>query len=304
MKIRMYNIAYFFTRAFQGIVRNGLMSLAAVIVLSSSILVMGSAWALKVNTEHNLEEINEYNKIVVFVEKETPEHTVKLLKEKIEQLESVESVEHVTKEEVLKSLFEQYGDYSDILEMYNADNPCKDELIITYTDPSKVDTIVYKVQHMSEEEETLNSVAKINARKEVAEKIDSIKNVASLIMTWLMVLLGVVSVFIIMNTIKLAVAHRSEEIKIMRYVGASAFFVAFPFVLEGIIIGIISAGIAYGLQYYIYQVFAISILGGIGIIDILPFAHMWKLLLVAFLVIGVGLGTVGSLISLRKYNKA
>lgn len=304
MKIRMYNIAYFFTRAFQGIVRNGLMSLAAVVVLASSILVMGCAWALKVNTEHNLEEINEYNKIVVFVEKETPDHTVTLLKEKIEQLDSVEKVEHVTKEEVLDSLFEQYGDYSDILEMYKSDNPCKDELIITYTDPAKVDTIVYKIQHMSEEEETLNSVAKINARKEVAEKIDSIKNVASLILTWLMILLGVVSVFIIMNTIKLAVAHRSEEIRIMRYIGASAFFVAFPFVLEGIIIGLLSSGIAYGLQYYIYQIFAISILGGIGIIDVLPFASMWKLLLVAFLVIGVGLGVIGSVISLRKYNKA
>ncbi|MBP5289216.1 MAG: permease-like cell division protein FtsX [Clostridia bacterium] len=304
MKIRLYNITYFFTRAFQGIVRNGLMSLAAVIVLASSILVMGCAWALKVNTEHNLEEINEYNKIVVFVEKETQEHTVKLLKEKIEKLDSVESVEWITKDEVLKGLFKQYGDYSDILEMYNADNPCKDELVITYTDPSKVDTIVYHIQHMSEQEETLNSVAKINARKEVAEKIDSIKNVASLILTWLMVLLGVVSVFIIMNTIKLAVAYRSEEIKIMRYVGASAFFVAFPFVLEGIIIGLLSAGIAYGLQYYIYQIFAISILGGIGIIDVLPFSSMWSLLLIAFLAIGVGLGVIGSLISLRKYNKA
>ncbi len=302
--MRLYNVVYFFKRAFQGIVRHGLMSLAAVIVLASSILVMGCAWALKVNTEHNLEEINEYNKIVVFIEKETQEHTVTLLKEKIEALDSVESVEHITKDEVLKSLFEQYGDYSDILEMYNADNPCKDELIITYTDPSKVDSIVYRIQNMSEQEETLNSVAKINARKEVAEKIDSIKNVASLILTWLMVLLAVVSVFIIMNTIKLAVAYRSEEIKIMRYIGASGFFVAFPFVLEGIILGLLSSGVAYGLQYYIYQIFAINILGGIGIIDVLPFAFMWKLLLIAFLAIGVGLGVVGSLISLRKYNKA
>lgn len=304
MKIRLYNIVYFFKRAFQGIVRHGLMSLAAVVVLTSSLLVTGCAWSLKVNVEHNLEEINEYNKIVVFIDKDAEEHTITLLKEKIEALESVESVEHKTKEQVLRELFEEYGDYSDILEMYNADNPCKDELIITYTDPSKVDTIVYRIQNMSEQEETLNSVAKINARKEVAEKIDSIKNVASLILTWLMVLLFVVSVFIIMNTIKLAVTYRSEEIKIMRYIGASGFFVAFPFVLEGIILGLVSSGVAFGLQYYIYQIFAINILGGIGIIDILPFGTLLKTLVIAFLAIGIGLGVVGSLISLRKYNKA
>ncbi|MBQ3865659.1 MAG: permease-like cell division protein FtsX [Clostridia bacterium] len=304
MKIRLYNVVYFFKRAFQGIVRHGLMSLAAVVVLASSLLVMGCAWALKVNTEHNLEEINGYNKIVVFVDKDAEAPTIELLKEKIKALESVESVEHVTKEEALEALFKQYGDYGDILEMYNADNPCKDELIITYTDPSKVDSIVYRIQNMSEQEETLNSVAKINARKEVAEKIDSIKNVASLILTWLMVLLAVVSVFIIMNTIKLAVATRSEEIKIMRYIGASAFFVGFPFVLEGIILGLVSSGIAYGLQYYIYQIFAVNILGGIGIIDVLPFATLWRTILIAFLAIGVGLGVVGSLFSLRKYNKA
>ena len=302
--MRLYNIVYFFKRAFQGIVRHGLMSLAAIIVLASSILVMGCAWALKVNAEHNLEEINGYNKIVVFIDKDAPDHTIALLKEKIEGLESVESVEHITKEQVLADLFKQYGDYSDILDMYNADNPCKDELIITYTDPSKVDTIVHFIERMSSQEETLNSVAKVNSRKEVAEKIDSIKNAVSLILTWLMVLLAVVSVFIIMNTIKLAVAYRSEEIRIMRYIGASGFFVAFPFVLEGIILGLASSGIAYGLQYYIYQIFAINILGGIGILDVLPFASMWKLLLIAFLAIGVGLGVIGSLISLRKYNKA
>ena len=302
--MRLYNVVYFFKRAFQGIVRHGLMSLAAIIVLASSILVMGCAWALKVNAEHNLEEINGYNKIVVFIDKDAPDHTIALLKEKIEGLESVESVEHITKEQVLADLFKQYGDYSDILDMYNADNPCKDELIITYTDPSKVDTIVHFIERMSSQEETLNSVAKVNSRKEVAEKIDSIKNAVSLILTWLMVLLAVVSVFIIMNTIKLAVAYRSEEIRIMRYIGASGFFVAFPFVLEGIILGLASSGIAYGLQYYIYQIFAINILGGIGILDVLPFASMWKLLLIAFLAIGVGLGVIGSLISLRKYNKA
>ncbi len=303
MKFRLYNIGYFFRLALQGIVRNSLMSLATVFVLTSAILVTGTAWALKINLEYNLQEINTYNKIVVFVTKETEDHSTKLLKEKIEKLDSVENVEWITKDEVLKSLFEDYGDYGDILRMYGEDNPCKDELVITYSDASKVTDIVYHINNINESEECLGTVEKINDRRDVAEKIDDIKNVASLVLTWLMVLLLVVSNFIIMNTIKLAVHSRRDEVSIMRYVGASGFFVAFPFVLEGMILGFLSSAAAFGLQYYIYQLFAVKIVGSSGLVTILPFASMLKEFVIAFFGIGVGLGVVGSLFSLRKYNK-
>lgn len=303
MKFRFYNVGYFFRLAFQGIFRNGLMSLATVFVLTSALLVTGCTWAIKENLDHNLQEINTYNKIVVFVSKETEDHTTERLKEKIEEIGSVESVEWITKEEVLRTLFESYGDYGDILQMYDEDNPCKDELVITYSDPSKVTDITYQINNMNEEEETLGSVEKINDRREVAEKIDDIKNIASLIFSWLMILLLVVSVFIIMNTIKLAVASRREEVSIMRYVGASGFFVAFPFVLEGILLGGFSSALSFGLQFYIYKLFAVNILGGSGLISILPFSSLMGVLLIASFGIGIGLGVVGSLISLRKYNR-
>lgn len=301
MRFRFYNVIYVIRLAFQGIFRNGLMSFATIFVLTSALLLTGCAWALKVNVDYNLKEINAYNKIVVFISKETETHTTTLLKEKIEKLPAVKKVEHVTKEEVLRDLFESYGDYGDILQMYDEDNPCKDELVITYDDSSRVNDIAYQINNMNEEEETLGAVEKINDRREVAHKIDEVKNIAGLIITWLMVLLLVVSVFIIMNTIKLAVHARRDEISIMRYVGASGIFVAFPFVLEGMLLGAFSSGVGFGLVYYIYQL-AESILGG-GLIKFVPFGNMLYELVLAFLVIGVGLGIVGSLISLRRYNK-
>ncbi len=303
MKIRFYNIGYFFRLAFHGIFRNGIMSLATILVLTSALLVTGCTWALKVNVDHNLEEINAYNKVVVFIAKETRDHSTRLLKEKIQGLSYVESVEWITKDEVLRSLFENYGDYGDILQMYDDDNPCKDELVITYNDPTKIADLRYQINNMSEQEDTLGVVDKINDRQEVAEKIDRIKDIASLVFTWLMVLLFAVSTFIIMNTIKLTVFSRREEVSIMRYVGASGFFVAFPFVLEGVLLGLVSSAVAFGLQYYIYQLFAVNILGGSGLIAILPFASVLKVILIVFLGVGVGLGVLGSLISLRKYNK-
>ena len=303
MKFRFYNIGYFFSLAFQGMIRNSLMSFATICVLTSTLLLTGCTWALKVNLEHNLKEINTYNKIVVFISKDTEDHTTKLLKENIEQLPSVKKVEWITKSEVLSTLFEDYGDYGDILQMYGDDNPCKDELVITYGDSSKVTDISYAIQNMNEKEETMGAVEKINDRREVAQKIDEIKNVAGVIATWLVGLLLLVSIFIIMNTIKLTVSSRSEEIAIMRYVGASGSFVAFPFVLEGAILGALSSGVAYGLLYYIYKIFAVNILGGSGLITILPFGKLMVDLIIAFAVIGIGLGVVGSLFSLRRYNK-
>ncbi len=303
MRFRFYNLGYFFRLAFQGIVRNSLMSLATVFVLTSALLVTGTTWVLKVNLEHNLKEINTYNKIVVFVAKESEDYATELLKEKIEKLPSVTEVEWITKDQVLRDLFEDYGDYGDILQMYDEDNPCKDELVITYSDSSKVNDIVYRIEYMNEEEETLGTVDKINDRREVAEKIDDVKNVAGLILTWLMILLLVVSVFIIMNTIKLAVFSRREEVSIMRYIGASGFFVAFPFVLEGIILGTVSSLTGFGLLFYIYKIFAVNIVGNSGLITILPFVSLIKELIIGFATIGIGIGIIGSLMSLRKYNK-
>lgn len=303
MKFRFYNLGYFFRLAFQGIVRNSLMSLATVFVLVSALLVTGCTWALKVNVDYNLQELNAYNKIVVFVSQETDETTTRLLKDKIEGLESVESVEWKTKDEVLESLAVSYGEYQDILQMYDEDNPCKDELIITYTDSSMADDIVYQINHMNELEETYHSIDKINDRQEVANKIDDLKNIGSLILSWLMFLLIVVSVFIIMNTIKLAVFSRREEVSIMRYVGASGFFVAFPFVLEGILLGTISSIISFGFMYVGYQLLAVRALGDFGLFSILPFSEMIVAFVIAFLSVGVGVGVFGSLISLSKYNK-
>jgi len=303
MKFRISNLFYFFRLAFQGIFRNSLMSAATVFVLTSALLVSGSTWLLSENLNYNLQEINTYNKVVVFVSKNTEDHTTRLLKEKIENLASVESVEWITKDEVLEKLFKDYGDYGDILKMYDDDNPLKDELVITYSDSSKVNDIAYQIRNMNEQDDTFGSVDKINDRREVAEKIDEIKNVASLVSTWLLILLLVVSVFIVMNTIRLAVASRSEEIFIMRCVGASGFFVSFPFLLQGILLAAFSSAIAYLLQYYVYNVFVMDVLGSSGLITIIPFVDFAKLLLVAFPAISVSLAIIGSWFSLRKYNK-
>ena len=309
MRLRFYNVIYTIRLAFQGIFRNGLMSFATIFVLTSALIVTGCTWALKVNLEYNLKEINAYNKIVVFVTKETEDYTVKMLTEKIEGIEAngerlVKSVEHKTKEQVLDDLLKSYGEeYREILEMYGDDNPCKDELIITYKDSSDVNMITYHLDAFNSDEETFGTIDSVNDRHEVAEKIDEIKNVAGLIFTWLMVLLLIVSVFIIMNTIKLAVFSRRDEVSIMRYVGASGTFVAFPFVLEGMVLGAFSSGIAFGMTYYIYKIFAENIVGGINMIKILPFGDLVYEILIAFFAIGVGLGIVGSLLSLRKYNR-
>jgi cell division transport system permease protein len=130
-----------------------------------------------------------------------------------------------------------------------------------------------------------------------------VKNGGSLILIWLIVLLAVVSFFIIMNTIKLVVTARKDEVSIMRYVGASGFFVSFPFILEGIILGLFSAVGAYGLLHFCYKFFVEKGFGSNDIIQIIPFEQMNGVILAFFFGGAVVLGVFGSLVSLRKYNR-
>jgi len=138
----------------------------------------------------------------------------------------------------------------------------------------------------------------------LAESISNLKNGIILVFTWFMVILFVVSVFVIINTVKLAVVYRSKEITIMRYVGATKWFIALPFELEGIIIGLFSGSIAFLLQWYAYGYIQKMMTTDLQMIEIIPFAEIRGILIVGCLVIGVLTGLIGSAISIRKYLKA
>ncbi len=297
---RRYKISYFIAQAFKNLWRNGVMSFASIAVLMSCLVVMGGFALLVLNIDKNLEELNLMNQIVVFCYQDATEEEIASVEEQIKALDNIESVTHVTKEEALEQLKESSKEidphlYDDVTE---ENNPLSDKFNIIYVDETKVSTLNYELTN------NIEGVRKVNARIDLANQISSIKNGVQFIFVWFLAVLFVVTIFIIINTIKLAVHSRRHEISVMRYVGATGWFITLPFIFEGIIIGLIASILAYGIETYVYRYIEKSVLMSLDMIKLIPFHDVNLFLLLGFAAVGVITGIVGSCISLGKYLKS
>ena len=297
--MRKYSITYFIGQSIKGLWRNGIMSMASITVLMSCLAVMGSFSLLVLNINYNLEEIGVLNEIVVFVEADRTELEVIDIYNQIYALDNVNTVVHITKEEVYEEERPRYAKYPATFQMLDErnDNPYADEFKITYNDNSKVATLEYQLNG-------IKGVEKVVCNKDLAKSIDDVKNGIIVIFIWFLIILFVVSVFVIINTIKLGVFARREEIAIMRYVGATNWFIVLPFILEGIIIGIVASGFAYLIQWYSYLYIFNTISSDFQMINLIEFDDVRFLVAAGFLFIGVVTGIIGSSLSLNKYLKA
>ena len=190
--MRRYNPFYFIGQAFEGLWRNGVMSFASIAVLMSLLVVTGGFTLLVANINKNLDEFNSIKQIVVFCEQDATDEEIAVLGDTIGKLDNIEKVQHVTKKEGLEKMKAEYEAYSDVSE---EDNPLPDSFVITYIDNEKVSDLDYQLKN-------LDGVVKVNNRLDLATKIESFKRGVMLVFAWFLVILGVVSFFIIMNTIK------------------------------------------------------------------------------------------------------
>ena len=218
---------------------------------------------------------------------------------KLRALDNVDDVSLVTKKTGFEEQKEKFSDFSNLFEaMSEIDNNLPDKFIVTYKDNSAVDTLQYHLENLD------GRIYKIKCDVDVSASIENVKHGIVLIFSWFFVILFVVSIFVIMNTIKIAVYSRKAEISIMRYVGATNLFISLPFIFEGIFIGLMAGGIAYGIQYYMYH-YVVSIVGdNYSWLSLIAFNDVWKQLLAAFLITGMATGVIGSAFSSRRYMKA
>ena len=291
--MRRYNPFYFIGQAFEGLFRNGVMSFASIAVLTSLLVVIGGFTLLVTNIDVNLDEFGLINQIVVFCDPNASDEQIATIGEAIGKLDNIESVQHVTKEEGLEQMKAEYDIYDDVDE---ANNPLPDSFVITYLENEKVPNLDYQLNQ-------IEGIAKVNNRLDLATKIEGFKRGVMLVFIWFLVILGVVSIFIIINTIKLSVFSRRNEISIMQYVGATGWFISLPYIIEGAIIGLVSSVAAYFIEWYIYSYIEEMVITDLQMISILQFSDIRGYVFWGFLGLGVVLGVVGSLISLARYLK-
>lgn len=295
---KSYSPLYFISQALKGIWRNGVMSFASIAVLMSCLVVMGGFSLLVVNIDVNLEHLGLMNQIVAFADFDADSEKINKIEGELQSLDNVKSVTHVTKEESLEDMKNQSEEYRDLFsDISGENNPLSDYFVIEYDDVDQSSELAYQVKN-------LEGIRKINHRQDLATKLENLKSGVLMVFVWFLAILLVVSVFIIVNTVKLSVFARRHEITVMRYVGATGTFITLPFLIEGVILGTISGIAGYFIEWYVYHYVENMVHNGsLSMISVLSYSDIGGTVLAGFLIVGILTGIVGSVVSLGKYLK-
>ena len=295
------SIFYFLKTSFKSMYKNAIMTAASIFVLIACMLIIGTVFVASENVLSFMDRLEDQNEIVAFISDDYGDdsHSRDELCDKIEAFTGVESVEYVTKEQALAEYRDGLGESGSYLDGYDGeDNPLRNELRIKINDLTLFQSVSSKVSELDE-------IANIRDSQEVVDMLLSVRNVLGVLGFWVMAILSIVSLFIISNTIKLAMYNRRNEINIMKYVGATNAFIRFPFVLEGILIGLVSTIVALAIQWCIYAYAIVPLLAQLSFLSetVVPFAVMFSELTIIFAIIGLVVGAFGSALSIRKYLK-
>jgi len=291
---RKFKFGYFLGEGFRSIFSHGLMSFAAVCMIVACLIIMGSFCLVALNADKMLSKAEDENEFLAYIDESYTDTQINILKGKVERLPNVASVEFVTREEAKKAYLE--GHEQDGLYANMPDGVFRDRLEIRVVDLTKFSQTVQQVAE-------LDGVANYRAESGLAQGFVTVRNVATVLATILVALLAAVSLFIISNTIRLATFARREEIAIMKMCGATNSFIRWPFVFEGLILGLLGAGISFFAQWGIYSALyqAVAAHGALSLFPLTPFASMWKLVLIVFAVAGTLIGVCGSGLAIRRF---
>ncbi len=294
MKLNRYG--YLIGEGFRNIFTHGFMSFASVTIIIACLIVMGSFTLLDININQIIDDIGDQNQILAYVDEDmTAQEASAKLQTKLESLDNVASVEFVSRSEARESFMEKYDE--SLMEGID-DEVFRHRFSIQLIDLSLMDETKAEI-------EDVDGIVKVNAPTEFADKFISVRNVISIVSLALIVILGFVSLFIMSNTIKLATYGRREEIAIMKMVGASNSFIRCPFIVEGLVLGVVGGGLAFLAQWGLYAALEAKIVESLGIsfVEIVPFAQVWPFVLITFLAVGILVGAVGGVIAIRNYLK-
>lgn len=288
----LYNIK----EAFTGMVRNRSMAIASIASVTSSLFVFGVMLCIVLNLNNiTAKTQDQFNAVNVYLSDSLDEAKQQEIGAKLKKLPNVAAVHYESKEEAMVKLRERWGDKAYLLD--GMKNPLQNAYIVEIKNSKQADTLVKNINEIKGVEET-------RYYKDTIEKISRMVNTINRFGLALMVVLVFVSIFIISTTIRLTINARKNEIFIMKYMGATNWFVRWPFIIEGLILGFIGALIAIGLTYIMYHVmYDFFTTDNVKFINtyILHIEDIFMNIVAVFLAMGIGIGTVGSVASVRQY---
>lgn len=312
--MKKISFSYTFLQSLKGIVRNSVMSIASVLVLASCLLVLGTFGLLTVNINHNLDDMTLLSEVAVFLQKDSTDEEINQIRAGILAMRDegmVSDVEYVSAEDALISEKEKFEDYPLLFESISEEeNPYRASFVVTYeagTDVSDLEYRLYNLSIVRTDETgaavTVYPIDKVTSHAEVSDSMSRLQEGITQVSLGFMLVLFVVSIFVIINTIRLGIFAGHSEISVMRYVGATNAFVTAPFIFEGLVIGGVAAITAFGVEWFLYDRACQLIAANYQMLSVVSFADLWYYILIGFLLIGLFTGAIGSFIAVSRYLK-
>lgn len=293
---RLSSLGYLLKEGVKNIWSNRTMSFASVGVLVSCLLLTGAAVLFSMNVDVAMKSLEGNNSTTVYLQEGLPTLTSLRVGQEIKQLDNIEECEFVSKQDAVQNMLDMLGDDGTVLEgLLGDENFLPDAFRISMKDLNLYDETAAQI-------EAINGVDEIIDYSDIAEQLTSLDNLVTSVGFWIVLILSLVSLFIISNTIRVTMFSRRLEISIMKSVGATNWFVRVPFIVEGVIIGLLSGGVASGLLVLVYNklVSSIASIPLFSPVDIGPIT--WRITLI-FMLAGALFGALGGLITLGKYLK-
>lgn len=292
---RRFDAGYYISEGVHSIFTHGFMSFAAVCMIVACLIIMGSFTLLAVNLDNMLGDLENENEMLVYIDDSLNEEQARALQPTLAQVDNVSQLTFVTKEAALEDFRSKRESNADLLDDL-PDDTLRDRYRVHVTD-------IERMAQTKEALEHVEGVAWVRAAIEIADGFVLVRNIATGVAMALIGVLLVVSLFIIANTIKLATFYRREEIAIMKMCGATDGFIEWPFVVEGMILGLTGAFIAFFVQWGLYQLVAkLAVQGnGLSLVTMISYNSMATTILAVFCGVGAVIGVGGSLLAIRKF---
>ena len=289
------SLKYLTHEGFRNVWVNRLMSLASVTVLMACLIIMGAGIMIYFNINNVVDKVQSQNVVMVYVADDASEDETTQIGTSLKGISNVESCEFVPKEVAFQEQIQSMGGDAALFEGFD-EIPLPDAYKVTVKDLSQFENTVSQIKQ-------INKVDSVRENSDLASKLLSLRHAVSIVSVGLVIMLFLVALFIISNTIRITMFSRKLEISIM--VGATNWFIRWPFMIEGMILGtisgIVSLGVLWGLYAVAEKVFAqtLSLIG----FSLVPFSEYWWQILLVFVAIGLFTGGFGSLVSMAKYLK-
>ena len=294
--MKLSSLGYLLKEGARNIWSNRTMSFASVGVLVSCLLLTGAAVLFSMNIDSAMQSVEGSNSITVYCTQGLPTLKAVQVGEQIKNLDNISECELVPKDQAVEEMLDMLGDNGTVLQgLMGEDNFLPDAYRISLTDLSKYEETAAQIT-------AIEGVEKIIDYSDIANQLTQLDDMVTTVCFWIILLLGVVSLFIIANTIRVALFSRRVEISIMKSVGATNWFVRVPFIVEGLLIGLVSGGLASIILNLAYD----SVMSSLSVLSFftpLPLGPYRMRIVLIFLLAGSAFGVLGGLISIGRYLK-